>query len=286
MLTLPLRTNGGRSTLVLAVAVSNRRRLADDHWSYYAPGDRMTTAPRRRGDAIMTNRIDELKRRMQQLADPATAETLSRFFKTGPGGYGEGDRFLGLRMPTLRKLAREYHPLPLDQITELLHSAYHEQRMLALLLLVRAYEDGDERQRDHIYRLYLAETAFINNWDLVDASAEHIVGAHLARRDRRPLKALARSDSLWDRRIAIIATFHFIKRGELDPTLEIATMLRNDPHDLIHKAVGWMLREVGKRDEDVLRTFLDEHHARMPRTTLRYAIERLPIPLREQLLKR
>lgn len=232
----------------------------------------------------MSREFRQLQRRLDELADPATALTLARFFKTGPGEYGEGDRFLGIRMPALRKLAREFQSLSLKEIETLLHSAYHEHRLLALLLLVRAYERGDEQQRQRIYRLYLDNTKHINNWDLVDTSAGHIVGAHLSHRSRRPLTRLARSRSVWERRIAMLATFHFVKRGEFQPTLEIAEMLLNDSHDLIHKAAGWMLREVGKRDQSVATRFLDTHYPHMPRTMLRYALERLPARTRQRYL--
>jgi 3-methyladenine DNA glycosylase AlkD len=189
-------------------------------------------------------------------------------------------------MPTLRKLTREYAQLAMDEVIALLHSPWHEERVMALLLLVQSYQRGDERHRGRVHRLYLANTAHINNWDLVDISAEHIVGAHLLERSHRPLRKLARSASLWERRIAVLATFHFIRQGRFETTLEIAGMLLDDPHDLIHKAVGWMLREVGKRDEATARAFLDEHADRMPRTMLRYAIERYPPGVRQAYLRR
>ena len=166
----------------------------------------------------------------------------------------------------------------------LLRSPWHEERLLALLILVRQYQRGDAVRRDQIYRLYLSGTRRINNWDLVDCSAGHIVGAHLLGRDRRVLERLARSRLLWDRRVAIIATSHFIGRGDFATTLRIARLLRDDEHDLIHKAVGWMLREVGKKDRAVLEAFLQRHAARMPRTMLRYSIERFPEPLRRRYL--
>lgn len=169
---------------------------------------------------------------------------------------------------------------------ELLRSAWHEERLFALLLLVRMYQQGDKTLRQRIHRLYLHHIQWINNWDLVDVSAEHLVGAHLAGRSKQLLNKLARSPSLWERRIAVLSTFYFIKQGQVEPTLEIARMLRKDPHDLIHKAVGWMLREVGKRDEATLRVFLDEHAPQLPRTMLRYAIERLPANVRKRYLQR
>lgn len=197
-----------------------------------------------------------------------------RFFKTGPGEYGEGDRFLGVTVPTLRALAREHQDLPLKQITILLKSPWHEERVLALLILVRQYARGTLDQRQRIYRAYLAHTRHINNWDLVDCSAEHIVGAHLSNGGSATLVTLARSDNLWRRRIAVMATYYDIKRGAFRETLKLARLLLDDEHDLIHKAMGWMLREVGKRDRDALEAFLKRHADRMPRTMLRYAIER------------
>lgn len=235
------------------------------------------TAPRPTAAAV--------QRQLQELGDPVAAAVLQRFFKTGPGEYGAGDLFLGLKVPALRRLVREHAELSLPEITKLLRSKFHECRLLALLLLVCAFTRGDEPTRQTIYDLYLAHTAHINNWDLVDASAEHIVGGHLWERSRRPLYRLARSASLWERRIAILGTFHFIKRRDFADTLAIAALLRDDPEDLLHKAVGWMLREVGKRDQAAEEAFLAQHYLAMPRTMLRYAIERFPEPLRLQYLK-
>ncbi|MEX2670776.1 MAG: DNA alkylation repair protein [Phycisphaeraceae bacterium] len=229
---------------------------------------------------------EHVQQRFRSLADEQVATTSQRFFKTGAGDYGEGDRFLGIRVPTLRKLVRQYDSLPLDDVEQLLRSAWHEERLFALLLLVRMYQQGDKALRQRIHRLYLAHTHWVNNWDLVDVSAEHLVGAHLAGRSQQLLKKLARSASLWERRIAVLSTFYFIKQGQVEPTLEIVRIVLNDPHDLIHKAGGWMLREVGKRDEATLRAFLDEHALQLPRTMLRYAIERLPPNVRQRYLQR
>lgn len=225
-----------------------------------------------------------LHRKMMALADPSHAFVLRRFFKTGPGEYGAGDRFLGIRMPVIRRLAREHQELSLRDVSALLKSRWHEERLLALLILVRQYAEADSGGRDAIYRLYLRNAARINNWDLVDCSAEHIVGAHLRESDRGPLRQLARSRLVWRRRIAIMATFHYIKRGELGETLTIARLLLDDRHDLIHKAVGWMLREVGKRDRALEERFLRQHVRRMPRTMLRCAIERFPGRVRQSYL--
>ena len=225
-----------------------------------------------------------LRKELYALADPADAIHLQRFFKTAPGEYGAGDKFLGLRVPALRKLVRDYRQLDDSQALEMLASSWHEERLLALMLLVEGYDRGDESRRERIHRAYLEHTRYINNWDLVDASAEHIVGPHVNPREIELLERLAGSDNIWERRIAIISTFHFIKRNEFGPTLKIARLLLEDSHDLIHKAVGWMLREVGKRDRKIENVFLKKHYRKMPRTMLRYAIERHPEKLRKQYL--
>lgn len=225
------------------------------------------TAGRRTGLAAV-------RRRLRSDADGEHAAILQRFFKTGPGEYGEGDRFFGLRVPQVRKIAGEFPGLGIEDAARLLQSPVHEERFLALLVLVRTYRKI-ESARLEAYRTYLANTARINNWDLVDVSAEHIVGAHLRERSRRPLQGLSRSKLLWDRRIAVMATFHFIRNGEFGETVALAEKLLGDREDLIHKATGWMLREIGKRDVTVLRDFLAQHAAVMPRTMLRYSIEKL-----------
>ncbi|HEX6993360.1 MAG TPA: DNA alkylation repair protein [Gammaproteobacteria bacterium] len=230
--------------------------------------------------------VAEIEQELQGLADPESAERLARYFKTGPGEYGEGDRFLGIRVPVLRKLARKHASLGLPGCRALLVSPYHEARMLALLLLVQAYDRGDEALREAIYRLYLDHTACVNNWDLVDSSAECIVGPHLENREKTVLYDLTRSTSVWERRIAIMATFCYVKAGSFDETLRVADMLLQDTHDLIHKAVGWMLREVGKRDRATAEAFLRPRYRRMPRTMLRYAIEKYPDELRRRYLYR
>jgi 3-methyladenine DNA glycosylase AlkD len=227
-----------------------------------------------------------VQRRIRGLADSDRAKASRWFFKTGPGQYGEGDRFLGITVPILRKLAREYETLSLRGVASMLKSAWHEERLLALLILVRQYAAADSAVRDDIFRCYLGNRARINNWDLVDCSAPQIVGAHLQARSRRFLRELAKSPSLWDRRIAVLATFHFIKDGDFDDALAIARVLLGDREDLIHKAVGWMLREIGKRDRRVLERFLRANAAEMPRTTLRYAIELFPDALRRRYLSR
>lgn len=220
--------------------------------------------------------LEAARRDLRRHASAEDATFLQRFFKTGPGQYAEGDVFIGVRVPKTREVARAHRTLPLDDVLTLLTSAIHEERLLALVLLAHRYEKGSVPEKEEIYRQYLAHTRHINNWDLVDASADRIVGAHLLERSRQPLYELVVSKSLWERRIAIIATFHFIRRQDFADTLALAEKLLGDDHDLIHKAVGWMLREVGKRDEAVLDAFLGKHLARMPRTALRYAIERMP----------
>ena len=227
-----------------------------------------------------------LLKRLHALADPRRSEILRGVFKTGPGQYGEGDQFIGITVPRLRALSRECGTLPLPTLLELLRSPIHEARLFALIGLVRAFAAADESEKRRIYAAYLANTQFMNNWDLVDSSAEYIVGAWLADRDRKPLYRLARSKSLWERRIAIVATFHFIKRGEWLDTLSLAERLLGDEHDLMHKATGWMLREVGKRASlQALEKFLRQNAPRMPRTMLRYAIERLPESRRRFYMK-
>jgi 3-methyladenine DNA glycosylase AlkD len=225
-----------------------------------------------------------VRRRLRELGDPRDAEFLQRFFRTAPGEYGAGDKFLGIRVPVTRQVAREFRSLPLDDIITLLHDPYHEARLLALIMLVDAYERGTSGEREAIFRLYVKNAPRVNNWDLVDSSAPQIVGAHLATRRRGLLDRLARSKNLWERRIAIVATQHLIRIGEFDDTIRIAKRLLHDEHDLIHKAVGWMLREVGKRDERTLELFLEEHAHEMPRTMLRYAIERLTSAQRKHFM--
>lgn len=229
-------------------------------------------------------KLAAIQARLRQLADPETAKVLQRFFKTGPGDYGEGDVFLGIKVPPLRALVRECGATTVAEMEELLQSPLHEERAFALMLLVRAFQRGAEAERRGIYRLYLKNTHRINNWDLVDASAEHIVGGWLLDLDRKPLYKLVRSRSVWERRIAVLATFHYIKRRQYGDTLDLAALLLQDKHDLMHKAVGWMLREVGKRDLETEAGFLNQHYRAMPRTMLRYAIERFPEPQRRGYL--
>jgi len=228
--------------------------------------------------------LNSVRRDIRKIAHAERARKSRRFFKSGPGDYGAGDRFLGVTVPQLRTLAREYRDMPLRYVLKLLQSPWHEERLLALLILVRQYVAADVRTRRAIHQLYLRNTRSINNWDLVDSSAAQIVGAHLETGNRRTLRRLARSKSLWERRIAMIATYHYIKRGDFRDALAVAELLIKDEQDLIHKAAGWMLREIGKRDRRTEERFLKKHAARMPRTMLRYATEKFPPPLRRRYL--
>ena len=233
--------------------------------------------------------VTELKtiaRDLRALARVEKAAFLQRYFKTGPGEYGEGDKFLGITVPELRRLARTHRDAGFPVLRGLLRSEWHEERTLALLILAARYAKAPAAERQRIFDFYLSHTSHINNWDLVDCSAEYIVGAHLDARDISLLEKLARSPSLWERRIAILSTRRWIKEGEFGPALEIARMLLRDPHDLIHKASGWMLREIADRDRRVAEDFLAKHTVSMPRTMLRYAIEKFPEPLRMKYLRR
>ena len=229
--------------------------------------------------------IKQIRERLNQLASEQRATISQKFFKTGPGQYGEGDIFIGVRVPDLRKLARQYRNITIEETIELLTSSIHEERLLALLLLILNFAKVEQEQQKRIYNLYLVHTGYINNWDLVDISAEHIIGAFLFDKDKNPLYRLARSESLWSRRISIMSTFYFIKQNSFSETLKIAALLLHDKEDLIHKAVGWMLREIGKRDRVVEEQFLKSHYQDMPRTMLRYAIEKFPEARRQLYLK-
>ena len=229
--------------------------------------------------------VEEVRKLLRGLGDAQAAQHAQRFFKTGKGEYGAGDRFLGIRVPVLRTQIRHCVQLPQKAILSLLHSPFHEERLFALLLLVDRFSKAGETQRTGIFKHYLANTRYINNWDLVDSSASQIVGAYLEDKDRRVLYDLADSADLWERRIAIISTFHFIRKSDFADTLGIAALLQNDQHDLIHKAVGWMLREVGKRDVHIEEEFLRSRYREMPRTMLRYAIERFPEQKRKKYLQ-
>lgn len=229
---------------------------------------------------------EDARIKLKSLASPVAAKAAARFFKTGPGQYGEGDTFIGIKVPTLRTVSRSFRALPLDEIGALLNSPIHEERHLALMILVLQVTKCDEAHRKRAFDLYLSNTRFINNWDLVDCSAPQVVGGFLMTEPREPLFALAKSKSLWERRIAIVSTQHFIRHGQFVETMAISKLLLGDKEDLIHKATGWMLREVGKKDQLVLEGFLDQHGAVMPRTMLRYAIERFPPDQRRAYLQK
>lgn len=226
--------------------------------------------------------IEELKK----LADPQKAKLLQGYFKTGPGQYGAGDVFLGIAVPTQRKVARVHTNLPLLELKKLLNSRIHEQRFTALEILAVKYDQATDREKKKIVEFYLKHKRYVNNWDLVDTSAPYILGEWLRNTDRSVLYELAQSKQLWDRRIAMIATYIFVRHNDFDDTFRLAEILLHDDQDLIHKAVGWMLREVGKRSIQPLEKFLDRHAADMPRTTLRYAIERLPKDQQQHYMKR
>lgn len=208
------------------------------------------------------------------LANPEIAQHSQRFFKTAEGEYGFGDKFLGIRVPVIRQAVKRYKTTPLCVAEKLLKSEYHEVRLFALLLLILSFSKSSAHEQETIYHLYLSNTQYVNNWDLVDSSAHYIVGAYLENRDRSVLYDLAKSNLLWERRIAIMSTFYFIKSNQFCDTLRISEQLLSDQEDLIHKAVGWMLREVGKRDLAIEVAFLKDHYQKMPRTMLRYAIEK------------
>ena len=225
-----------------------------------------------------------LEGELRAAGDATRAKQVARYFKTGEGEYGEGDVFLGIPVPVMRRIALQYRVLPLIELQKLLDSKIHEHRAAALEILAAQYARGDERQREAIVSFYLKNTSRINNWDLVDASARPILGEHLKSRPRKILRKLAKSKSLWERRIAMVSTMNLVWAGELDDAMEIAEMLLDDEHDLIHKAVGWVLREAGVKDRERLIAFLQKNYARMPRTALRYAIEHFPPEERKKLL--
>jgi len=259
----------------------------------------------------MKNSIFELKKELKRIADSKKAKLLSGFFKTGKGEYGEGDIFLGIQVPQLRELVKTYKVLNLTDVEELLHSKFHEERLMSLFILVEKFNKGLEKDKKEIYNLYLKNTKWINNWDLIDLSAHEIVGRYLCRGPAASLPSasapstgsvravgspssgvtplalirLAKSKNLWERRIAVLSSFRFIKNNRFNEALDLAEMLVQDKHDLMHKAVGWMLREIGKRDLKTEIVFLDKYCQKMPRTMLRYAIEKFPEKLRLSYLR-
>ena len=230
----------------------------------------------------MKSIAEKIRSELRGVADTSKVQLQQGFFKTGPGQYGEGDVFLGVTVPQSRKIAKSYRSADLDTVRELLHSKVHEERQVALLILVGKYDAGE----NGIVDFYLEHLQQVNNWDLVDLTAPNILGKHLADKNRSLLHKLARSSNVWERRIAIVATYHFIRNNDFGDTLSIAEILLGDNQDLIHKASGWMLREVGKRNVVLLENFLGHHYKKMPRTMLRYAIERLPESRRKFYISR
>ena len=228
--------------------------------------------------------LTKIRKELRTYASPKKAAIARRFFKTGPGEYGEGDIFIGVKVPELRLVARAFEVLPLNENIQLLASPIHEERFLALLILIRKYEGGDLVLKKMIVDLYLKHTRHINNWDLIDVSSHKIIGNWLKGKERKLLTKLARSRNMWERRIAIVSTYAFIRENDLMDTFCIADILINDGEDLLHKATGWMLREAGKRDRLALEIFLNPRYETMPRTMLRYAIEQFPEAKRKKYL--
>lgn len=226
----------------------------------------------------------QIIKELKALADPEKAEHSKRFFKAGPGEYGEGDEFLGIKVPPQRKVAKKFREMELEEVAKLLHNKYHEVRLTAAYLLVYMVEKGDQQTLKEVVQCYLENLEGINNWDLVDSSCHKILGPYFEDKERDLLYDFARSEDLWKKRIAMITCYHFIRNEDFDDALNIAEILVNDDHDLIHKAVGWMLREVGKRDLAAEESFLKKHYQTMPRTMLRYAIEKFDEPLRLKYL--
>jgi len=220
--------------------------------------------------------LTHLKREINLHADPQKAIIFQRFFKTGKGEYGEGDRFLGITVPVLRKIAKKYKALPLNEIEILLQDPIHEYRAIALFILITQFSKADTEKQKEMFDVYVKNTKYINNWDLVDLSAPYIIGPFRRHKNKSILIQFAHSKNLWERRISILATFDYIKMSHFHTALRISKILIHDKHDLIHKAVGWMLREIGKRNQKQEELFLNKHYKRMPRTMLRYAIERFP----------
>ena len=228
---------------------------------------------------------EQLIESMQALADKEKAQFLQRFFKTGKGQYAEGDIFLGIKVPETRQVAKAYRNLPFSEIKKVVANPVHELRLCGLLILVERFKKASETDKKDIFDFYLSNTQYINNWDLVDLSSYNIVGNYLLDKPRDILYRLAKSKNMWEQRIAIVSTWAFIRNKDLDDTLAISEMLLDHPHDLIHKAVGWMLRELSKRNEAAMLDFVEKHYNRLSRTTLRYAIERLPEDIRKNILQ-
>ncbi len=222
------------------------------------------------------DKLSEIKRELNRAASPIKAKLLRRYFKTGKGEYGYGDIFIGVTVPVIRKISRKHKDIGLNIVEKLIHSRIHEERLLGLLILTSKYQAADESEKYTLCRFYLNNRSHINNWDLVDLTAHKILGDYIFKRNRNILDKLIKSKNIWDRRIAILATFYFISKNDFKDSFRLAKILINDEHDLIHKAVGWMLREIGKRDLESEELFLLKNYKKMPRTMLRYAIEKFP----------
>jgi len=229
--------------------------------------------------------LQHVNKEIEKYSNKEKAKLLQGFFKTGKGEYGEGAVFLGITVPKQRQIAERFKDIGLNEIQELLNSQIHEKRLIALLILVERFKKSDEKGKKEIFEFYLNNTKRINNWDLVDLSAPNIVGAFLLDKNRDTLHKLAISENLWEKRISIISTFAFIRNNEVEDTLNISKSLLRDKHDLIHKAVGWALREVGKKNQEALEDFLRKHYKIMPRTMLRYSIEKFPEEKRQKYIK-
>jgi 3-methyladenine DNA glycosylase AlkD len=232
----------------------------------------------------MMNPLTQIKSLLKQFSKKPLKEAKTIFYKTGPGEYAEHDRFIGVNVPTLRKISKNFSALTLKEIQTLIQSKMNEERLLALFILVHQYQKSENSIKNILYQFYLDNLQHINNWNLVDASAHLILGAHLMNTNRRILLRLAKSENIWERRVAIVSTWYFIRKQDLEWTFKVAVLLLEDKHDLIHKATGWMLREAGKKDEKQLIAFLEQHAKKMPRTMLRYAIEKFPEPQRKNYL--
>jgi 3-methyladenine DNA glycosylase AlkD len=234
----------------------------------------------------MKETSSEVQKELKSLGTPERAKTSLWYFKTDPGQYGEGDIFYGVSVPDQRKIAKKYSELPLPEITKLLKSKYHESRLTALFILVLKYRKGADKEKQTLAKYYISNKKYINNWDLVDSSAPYIYGHYLLDKDKKVLHDLARSPILWDRRIAILSSAWFIREGNFEDTLKLAKILLDDKEDLIHKAVGWMLREIGKKSPVIEEKFLEKYYKQMPRTMLRYAVERFPEEKRKKYLQK
>ncbi|MGJ4788990.1 DNA alkylation repair protein [Leptospira koniambonensis] len=231
------------------------------------------------------SKADDVIQEVRKLADPKAVEILSRFFKTGKGQYGEGDLFLGIKVPPLRKISKLYKGLPLPELQKIVKSKYHEERLLGFFILCEKFQKTAEEDRKELHLFYLKNLKYVNNWDIVDLSSRELIGDYLIDKKRDILYKLVKSNNMWERRIAIISTYAFIRKGDFKDTLKISELLLTDKEDLIHKAVGWMLREVGNRSLKPETDFLDKHAHKMPRTMLRYAIEKFPTKLKSKYMK-